>query len=169
MKDIKPPVDFPANYFLLITIAVLILLAGLLFLARFLLKRRRAGKSRVDLEPPKPADQIALEALRTLQEKNLPGQGMIKQYYSELSDIIRCYIEGRFDIKAPEMTTEEFLVYLRESNILSGQHKNLLREFLNLCDIVKFAKYGPTPSEIEDSFDEGRKLVEETKLVAEIA
>ncbi len=166
IRDIKPPVGFPANSFFFIIAAVIIALAALIFLIKFF-KKRLAKKKEQILNPPKPAHQRALEALEALRRQNLPGAGKIKEYYFRLSDIIRRYIEERFEIRAPEMTTEEFLSNLRSSGILSGTHKNLLKEFLNLCDIVKFAKYGPVQKEIDQSFAAALKLVKETEKAPE--
>ncbi len=162
IRDIKPPVYFPENYLFFIIIGIIIILAGLVFLVLFLRKRlkRHANGPQV---PEKLAHQIACEALLALKAQDLAGLGKTKEYYFRLSDIVRHYIESRFSIKAPEMTTEEFLFSLRDSDVLSGRHKNLLKEFLGLCDIVKFAKYGPAQEEIDESFNAAMKLVEETK------
>lgn len=163
LKDIKPPVYFPADYFIFILIAAIILLAAAAFLiARFLKKRKKVKPAPV-LKPRRPAHEIAYEALEALRAKNLPYSGRVKEYYFKLSDIARHYLEDRFSIKAPEMTTEEFLYFLQGSSALSIVHKGLLTEFLGHCDMVKFAKYGPAPKEIEYSFDAARKLVDETK------
>lgn len=167
IRDIRPPVYFPANYSLLIAIAAVIALVALFFLGRAFLKIMRERGPGPAAPAPKSAHQIALEALLALQAKNLPGAGKIKEYYFELSDIIRHYLEGRFNIRAPEMTTEEFLYFLRDSQSLYPAHKEMLREFLTLCDIVKFARYGPTGIEIKNSFDAAVKLVNETKGIAE--
>ena len=166
IKDIKPPVSFPANHFLLIAAAVVAILAGLAFLVYFLRKRFKKELVKPSL-PPKPAHQVAYEALAALRAKDLPGQGKVKQYYIELSSIARHYLENRFGIRAPEMTTEEFLSTLRVSEDLRGAHKNLLKEFLNHCDIVKFAGYGPRREEIEESFGAAKALVDETKIAEE--
>jgi hypothetical protein len=163
IKDIKGPVYFPADYFLLMVILAAITAVILVFMIRFFLKRKKGRRTEVFSEPQKPAHQIAYEALQALKAKNLPQLGKIKQYYSELSDIARHYLENRFTIRAPEMTTEEFLYSLRDSNDLTGARKNLLKQFLNHCDLVKFAKYGPTQDEIEDSFASAKKLVDETR------
>jgi len=166
IRDIKPPVGFRANSDFLIIAAIIIALAALVFLIRFFKKRLEKKKDQI-LNLPKPAHQIALEALEALSEENLSASGKIKEYYFRLSDIIRRYIEERFEIRAPEMTTEEFLTFLRNSGTLSGAHKNLVKEFLNLCDIVKFANYGPTQKEIDESFAAAVKLVQETKEATE--
>jgi hypothetical protein len=163
IRDIKPPLFFASNYAFLIIIAGAALLIILVFLLVRYWRKRALTRPRRMLVP-KPAHQIAYEALQALQAKNLPGLGKIKEYYYELSDIIRHYIENRFDIRAPEMTTEEFLFSLSLSDELASAHKDLLKDFLNLCDIVKFAKYGPTGQEIQNSFYAAKKLVDETKV-----
>jgi hypothetical protein len=162
IKDIKPPVYFPANFSPLIIIGILILLVALVWLISILIKRFSQRKE--NITPQKPAHQIAYEALQDLRRKNLPYTGRIKEYYSELSDIVRRYIEARFNIRAAEMTTEEFLFSLRDSDDLTGAQKNLLKEFLTQCDMVKFAKYGPLEKEIEDSFLAAKRFVSETKI-----
>lgn len=165
LKDIKPPVYFPPNYILLVIILVIIMLCVLIFLIRYLLNKFKHNIS-ADCEfSMKPAHQIAYEAFEALKAKELPARGLIKEYYIELSDIIRHYIENRFDIQAPEMTTEEFLGYLRNTDNLTGTQKNLLKDFLNQCDLVKFAKYGPDQKEINDSFVYAKRFVDETKPV----
>lgn len=165
IRDIRPPVYFSAEYSFFVILAIIILVfATLIFLVVFISKKLRKRKE----EPSgfkKPAYQLAYEALEKLKAKNLVGKGDIKEYYFELSNIVRHYIENRFKIKAPEMTTEEFLVTLGDSDVLANSHKELLKHFLSLCDIVKFAKYGPTPEEIENSFNAAKKLVDETKLI----
>lgn len=162
LKDIKPPVYFQASLFFPISLGIIILLVGLLFWAVIRKKRKKQKKRSA---PARPADQIAYEALELLKAKGLPLLGEIKQYYFELSDIVRRYIENRFNIKAPEMTTDEFLASLKNAEGLLGRHKNLLKEFLCLSDIVKFAKYGPTQKEINGSFAVAKKLVDETKII----
>jgi hypothetical protein len=113
----------------------------------------------------KLAHEIAYEELAKLKAMDLPAKGMIKEYYIRLSDIARRYIENRFSYRAPEMTTEEFLNYIKISGELGPEHRDLLKNFLTQCDMVKFAKYGPTPLEILDSFKLAEKFVDQTKLV----
>lgn len=164
LKDIKPPVFFPPNFWPWIILGILLLIGLVVLFIKFLINRLKKEKE-FPLEPPKPPHQLALEALEALKSKNYPLLGRIKEYYSELSDIVRHYIEARFNIRAPEMTTEEFFYSLRNSADLSGTQKNLLKEFLSQCDMVKFAKYGPTEKEIDNSFNSARHFIEETKQV----
>ena len=161
LRDIKPPIDLPADYFLWFVLLGILALGGIAFLVRFLILRLKQPKK--ILEPTKLSWKIALERLNALQQQNLPQQGQVKEYYSQLSDIIRRYMEDRFHIRAPEMTTQEFLWSLNNFRGLTDLHKNLLKNFLNSCDLVKFAKYGPTLNEMDESFQFAVKLVEETK------
>ena len=92
---------------------------------------------------------------------------MIKEIYIELSDIVRHYLENRFILRAPEMTTEEFLDKLKDTDMLSYDQKILLKDFLFHCDLVKFARYGPTEKEIDSSFKSAENLVDQTKRTAE--
>ncbi|MCA9399895.1 MAG: hypothetical protein KC618_09100, partial [Candidatus Omnitrophica bacterium] len=66
-------------------------------------------------------------------------------------------------IKASEMTTEEFLLHLRNSDKLTSQHKQILKDFLSSCDLVKFAKHVPGDSEIQDGINAARDLIQQTK------
>jgi len=163
IRDIKPPVYFAPNQaFIFFLLAIALIALAIFFVNRFLKKRRQKTKE-VDESFLRSPHEIAYEALEKLKAKNLPGRGLIKEYYSELSGIVRYYLEGRFGFRAPEMTTEEFLQALRNSGYLNGAQKNLLKNFLTHCDLVKFAKYGPSQSEITESFYAAHKLVDETK------
>jgi len=111
----------------------------------------------------RPAHVIAYEELTELKEEHLPDKGLIKEYYSRLSDISRHYLENRFLYRAPEMTTEEFLTSIKSAKDLDSEQKKLLGQFLSHCDMVKFAKYGPTPIEVLDSYKSAEDLVDQTK------
>ena len=111
----------------------------------------------------KPAHEIAYDRLRALVKQNLIEQGKIKEFYEGISDILRHYIEHRFDLRAPERTTEEFLFEIRYSTALSMSDKESLGEFLKHCDMVKFAKYDPTNEQIQTTFDLVKKFIEKTK------
>ena len=68
---------------------------------------------------------------------------------------------------APERTTEEFLTEMAITGKLEEKHKQLIRNFLEHCDLVKYAKYGPDNQEIEDTFNSAKTLVDETREVLE--
>jgi len=165
LRDIKPPIDPRPNFFWLIVLLVAVVLAVIIYFGwRFFIKLKKVAASPQVIHPP---HEVAYERLDQLRQRNLPAHGQIKEFFSELSDIIRRYIEGRFHIDAPEMTTEEFLWSLKQSIELSNNHKSLLQDFLNCCDLVKFAKYGPSTEEIDKSFDSAKRFVDETKPLLE--
>ena len=169
LRDIKGPLSLRRNLKVLFILALAALLAILGFIFKSLSKEKESPQA----SPKKPAHEIAYEQLEDLSKKDLIRQGRLKEYYSEISDIIRRYLENRFLLKAPEMTTEEFLLYVRDYASLPAspaadaadisQHKNLLKEFLSSCDLVKFAKYTPSLEEIEGIVLSARKFVDATK------
>ena len=163
IRDIKGPLSTYNVTLLYIALAVLIAVAIIVAIVLFLRKRKRRKEIIV---PPRPAHEIAFEAFEELVKKDLLGNGRINEYYFELSNIVRHYLENRFQLRAPEMTTEEFLSTLRQTDKLQADHKVLLKDFMSHCDMVKFAKYHPAGNEIESSYESARRLVEQTKEMA---
>ena len=162
IRDIRGILN-PASRIKTLLAAILIPAAAMALLALWTRKRKReAIEAALRARPP---DEIAYERLSELRSMKLPEKGLIKEYYIRLSEIVRYYLEGRFFFRAPEMTTEEFLESLREDPELKAEHKQLLREFLSHCDMVKFAKYGPTPLEMLDSFSSAERLVDQTRAL----
>ncbi|MHC4394192.1 MAG: BatD family protein [Planctomycetota bacterium] len=111
----------------------------------------------------KPAHEIAYERLRALIKDDLVNAGKIKEFYERISDILRHYIEHRFDLRAPERTTEEFLTELAVTDVLAEPDKEGLGEFLRHCDLVKFARHEPTAEQIQKTFDLVKDFIEKTK------
>ena len=109
------------------------------------------------------AHEIAYAALEELLAENLVAKGEMKTFYLRLSNILRHYIENRFDLSAPEQTTEEFLDDLRTRDALIPLHKELLKKFLQHCDMVKFARHQPTNEEIQQIFDACKQFIAETE------
>ncbi|MFC1548750.1 hypothetical protein ACFL5E_02180 [Candidatus Omnitrophota bacterium] len=142
---------------------LIILILVLALVVLWILRKKK--KLAVEEGKPQPQSpyEIACEELRRLKAMDLPAKGQIKEYYTQLSDIIRHYLESRFSYRAPEMTTEEFLDFIKGSSELESAHKEILKDFLSGCDMVKFAKYGPTPIEMLDSFSAAERLVEQTR------
>jgi len=166
LRDIKGPVLFPSNYLLLVITLLALLAGGMYALMRFL-RTKKEEVEEIPVDPRMPWE-IAAEQFDELEKSSLLEDGQFKTYYSQLSGIIRSYFENQFDIKAPEMTTEEFLWSLDKSHHLTSSQNDTLKQFLNSCDIVKFAKYIPQIKEGKESIQLARKLVEETKVVADV-
>jgi hypothetical protein len=129
--------------------------------AMWLLMRSRRTKELVRIF--RPAHEVAYARLRALVAENLVEQGKIKEFYERVSGILRHYIEDRFDLRAPERTTEEFLAELRFRQTLTSGDKNVLEEFLTHCDLVKFAKHDPTTDQVQRTFDLVKDFIERTK------
>ncbi|MEE4311326.1 MAG: hypothetical protein V2J62_05605 [candidate division KSB1 bacterium] len=171
IKDIKAPLELERDMKRIIQLVVagaaLILLALLIF---YFIRRRRQGKSLIPRkeEPPRPAHEIALENLDKLLASDLLEKGDVKQFYIELSDIIRTYIEGRFYIVALEMTTGQLVENMRTEDVAS-EVIGRVSDFLDSCDLVKFAKYVPLSNETDDVVKQAYELVHRTKIEMEEA
>ena len=111
----------------------------------------------------------ATARLQRLQRQGLPDAAHLDAWYVELSDIVRRYIEARFGLRAPELTTEEFLAQARRSAQLSKPHGELLWAFLERCDRVKFARYSPASEESQEAFDLAERFLRETRDAGEHA
>lgn len=112
---------------------------------------------------PIPAHITALQALEALAEKKLWQEGKYKQFHTELTDILRVYIEGRYHVAAMESTTDEILEELLELTMTQKSSYNNLKEVLQMADLVKFAKYEPLPDENQMVYMNSRLFVEQTK------
>ncbi len=167
IRDIKPPVSLNKNYYRLYLItAITVGVLGIAGAIILFLYRRKHGE--IGFAPePLPAHEIAYNELENLKALNLISKGRIKEFYYALSNIVRHYIENRFRLMAPERTTEEFLTEMAITDKLEEKHKQLIRNFLEHCDLVKYAKYGPNNQEIENAFNSAKKLVDETREVLE--
>lgn len=165
IKEIMPPVELPRQplWWLYGIIGATVL--GGVGIAGFLLWRKRRVKAEILLQ--RPAHEIAYEDLEILLAENLIEKGEVKFFYLRLSNILRHYIENRFGLHAPEQTTEEFLMAIRSTDLLSSTHKELLKEFLQHCDLVKFAEHTPATEEIQKTFDGCKQFIAETKIEKE--
>ena len=170
VRDLKPQKTLKLRFaefggYLGIAFGALLLLA----LAIYLLVRHLAkhGRSLSDLfkpAPPVPAHILAIEALERLHNEKLWQNDKHKQYYSALSDILRTYLAGRFEVGAMEMTTDEIAEALRTIEVEQKPKMDLL-SVLRDADLVKFAKATPEAEENELAYTKAYYFVEETKPV----
>ena len=109
------------------------------------------------------AYEIAKNRFERLLAKGKPSADRVDGFFVELSNIVRRYLEDRFELRAPELTTEEFLGSFGESPDLSRDHQSLLREFLRQADLVKFAGVQPSDDDIQRSIEAARRFLEETR------
>ena len=108
----------------------------------------------------------AMARLDRLRRTGLPEASAVDGWYVELSDIVRRYIEERFAVRAPELTTEEFLLEAGRSADLKQPHRELLSDFLARCDRVKFARYSPEADESRDALAVAERFLSETRETA---
>ena len=163
IRDVKPPVNLPDWWWLLCLLLVLIATAiGIYFFIR--LKKSPQAPIAQPPVPALPAWEKAYQELEALRRENLLDKGLYKEFSTRVSDIARQYMENRFNIHAPHMTTEEFLYYLGITGHLNEAQKSALKEFLNSCDMAKFAKYAPTTNEAVKNFDLAKRLVDDTRV-----
>lgn len=136
----------------------------LLVLLYFLYKKWKSKPitEKVETKEKVPSHIAALQALEDLKEKKLWHKGQVKEYYIELSDIIRTYIEERFNSPALESTSDEIISNLKRKSIDKGQIEKL-SFMLKTADLAKFAKFNPLSDENEQCFDIARGFVIQTK------
>ena len=144
-----------------------LLLAGVgvagYYLITYLQNRKREEQGNdVITVPLRPAEEVALEKLDAIKEKKIWQQGQVKEYYTQLTDVVREYIARRFEVSSVEQTSDETL---RDIRPLLNERKDLydqLRKMLTLADLVKFAKWSTTPDENELSLRNAYTFVKET-------
>lgn len=111
----------------------------------------------------KSAYEVARWRLDQLLRQPRISPAEIDVFYVDLSNLVRRYLEDRFELRAPELTTEEFLNSLQASPDMTREHQSLLREFLRQADLVKFARAVPADSDIQRSIDAAAQFLEETR------
>ena len=162
IRDIKAPLSVPLTFAdFLPYIIVAVILGGLGWLFLYIRKKRKRGESILPQAPSRPAHEVAVEALRSLESEKLWQRGKAKEYHSSLTDIIRTYIERRFNVMAMEMTSDEILEST-QLKALSNDASEKLRDMLLRADLVKFAKYQPIQHEHETSLANAYVFVEAT-------
>lgn len=165
IKDIKEPLKDPFDWHELIPLFEwiglgLVVLVILILVIRQLMKKKPVEKK--ILKPQIPPHVLALENLRKLNEQKLWQHGNLKVYHSNLTDIIRLYIEQRFRINALEQTSDEILSSFKSVTV-SIESRERLQQVFRLADLVKFAKQHALPDENEMSMKNAIAFVEETK------
>ncbi len=162
LKDIAPPVE-PKREFPIWPVAIVGGGIAVLFLILTLVVFLKNRKAKDETEVRRDPADIAYDELEALVGQGLVEKGEIKLFYLGLSGILRHYIENRFALRAPERTTEEFLTELRKTDVLSDAQKDLLKRFLQHCDMVKFAEHRAENAEIQATFDTCKAFIEETR------
>lgn len=137
--------------------------AGLavVLLAIMLIRRKRietAAKQEII-----PAHEWARRQIAALVAEDLTGRGLVQEFYYRISAIVRGYIERRYSVSAPEMTTEEFLAATAGDFRFATGAASGLQEFMTACDLVKYARQTPASGEWNDLLRSAAAFVEQTR------
>lgn len=166
IKDIKGPMEAPLTFAEILPWILGFLVFLLILLAIWYSRKKKKAQKPVFQPKAKPEDPPhveAMKALEALKKKKLWQNGKVKKYYSELTHILRVYIEKKFEIPAVESTSNEILYDLKQFDIESQLYSQL-EECLVTSDMVKFARMEPLPQEHEKSYNTVVAFVEQTKF-----
>ena len=165
IKPIKGPLKVPLTFremlpWLLAGVLVILIVLGVIYY----LRKRKKAEPVFTLRPKiqVPPHELALTELEKLRVKKLWQSGRIKEYHSELTDILRKYLEEMFGIMAPEMTSDEILDSLRGRRAVQDDPIRKLTYILTMADLAKFAKMQPLPMENDTSMEHAVVFVRET-------
>ncbi len=167
IMDIKNPWGIPFRwreylpYFIAALIILILFGAGLYYYMR---RKRGLPLFPSRTVPLLPPDEEALAALDRMKKEKIWRSGQIKTYYTSLTDIVRRYVERRFQIPAPELTSDETIQALSETET-SEESITQLSHIFSVADMVKFAKSNPDPTEHEYCLDMAFEFVHGTKPV----
>ncbi len=157
LHDIKAPVPISNPWFWVgCALAALILALAARWAWNKWKSKRLAEALNIPVIPPHSRAREKLAA--ALQSINNPPL-----FCTQVADIIRVYLDERFDLRAPDRTTEEFLNELRHSRVLDETQKNMLEQFLTLCDLAKFARHEPNLKELERLHGAAAQLIDDTE------
>jgi hypothetical protein len=140
-----------------------IFLALLIFVIYYFLRNKKVAPPKPQ-GPPETLQERALRMLNELDAKQLWQKKQVKQYYIELTDIVRGYIEERFSTPALELTTDELLYKAQLHKELQPYH-GLLSTILHTADLAKFAKAEPLPQEHTDAMEKAKQFIEKSRPV----
>ena len=164
IKDTKPPLGPPRSSLAYILVVVLLLTIIGVFILLYLRKRFQPTDLPIKAPVRRPPHEVAYERLKQIEAMNLVAQGRMKEYHTEITQVIRQYIEARYSIPALELTTEDLLERLRHTAIEDG-NLSLIRNFFAHCNLVKFARYQPSKPEAHERIGEARTIIDITKQV----
>lgn len=163
IQDVKAPLTIQINFIVVLLIVLLIIILAIVFVFLFKsYKRRKAGPPPIIPKVVLPPHVEAIKLLTMLEEKKLWQQGNIKEFHTEITWVIRHYIERRFGVPAMEVPSSDLLKILRNRAEVKKMFDRLDHFFSN-ADMVKFAKFEPMPSVNEEMMKQAYEFVNETR------
>ncbi len=168
IKDVKAPIKIPLDWKeILMWFLIVLIILGLAFYLYSRYKKKKmleVKKERKVIQ--KPPHVVALYELRALEQQQLWQKGMIKDYHSKITEIVRRYFQDQFYLPALELTTSEVMQYLKQVR-RAEVIMNITYDFLSNADLVKFAKFQPMASVNEEMMKQAVEIVEKTKPAPE--
>lgn len=168
IKPIKGPIAAPLTFAEILPWAIAALIIMIILGGSIYYYNSRKNNQPIVIKKPRPklpAHRIALDELEKLKTEKLWQKDQVKAYHSRLTDILRIYIEDQFNIAALEMTTWETIRAFAGAKIAKS-NLEILRETLEIADLVKFAKLKPMPEEHEKSMTNAINFVRQTTVVS---
>lgn len=153
--------DFLTDYWYFILLGIVIIAGGI---CTYLILSKKVAVNILPKKKERPPYLVAMDKLEKLKAKHLWEQGFEKPFYTELTEILREYLDRRFGINAMEMTSSQILRALKERGD-SQMPNELMQQVLEIADYVKFARVQPLREDNIRSFDAAVKFVEDTKPV----
>ena len=162
IKDVKTPLTIPLDWrWILLWVLIIVLLAAITFYVIRQYRKKKLQKSPARAAAAVPPHVTALNELHALEDKKLWQKGLVKEYHSSITEIIRRYFENRFSMPAMELPTSEAVEALRKregtAGIIGTTH-----DFLSNADLVKFAKFTPLDSVNQEMLKQAYEIVNKT-------
>ena len=148
---------------ILLALAVIGLFVGAYYGVQWYRKHFLKEEEVIEPELLRPADEVALEKLDEIKAQKIWKDGKVKEYQTELTDVVREYIGRRFDVQSTEKTSDETLRAMKP--LIDKELFAKLSKMLQLADLVKFAKWHTTPDENEQALSTAYEFVNETREV----
>lgn len=158
LRDIKPPIEVTQSLLPFILIGAILLVAIVVLVWLYLRSRKFAPIPQIEEEITILPHEIALERLKTLDETSCD----METFHTQISHIIREYIAVRYNLPALELTTTGLLLQMSRQNI-DETYLSRIQVFLDNCDRVKFTKYDPNRTDVDDRMVDAHWFVNETK------
>ncbi len=168
IADIKPVMDPPFNWKAFWRIAAIVLLILIIGVLMYILIRKLIQKKPIfenaTPEPVLPPYVVALAELDRIRNEKAWQQNRTKQFHTDITDVLRVYIEKVYDVPCMEMTSEEIISNLNHLKFENKTVYSALQQILKLADLVKFAKWDATPDEHEMSLANAYLFLNETNI-----
>lgn len=163
MYDLRPQFRYPVTFGEVVpwVLGTLALAAIVFFIWKILKNRKRTGDSHVKPKPGDPPHIVALKDLERIRREELWQKGRQKQFYTEVTEALRKYIEDRFGIRTLERTSNEILDDLSSEEIAHSDFESL-KGIFSVADLVKFAKYQASKEENEETVPNAIRFVNDT-------